>query len=357
MNVLLVFLPGLMLLITLINFITIRRPWNISQIEETVSILVPLRNEAHNVKELLEHLEAQNHLSNVTFFFLDDNSEDDTYSKLKEICDRVANFTLISGSELPKGWIGKTWALQQLLEKSSGEIIVTTDADVRLTPDAISKSITLLNQSQLDFLSPYPFQEAYSWSEKLIQPLLQWSWFSTVILRLAERSSMSSTVVANGQFFIVRRAALTSIGGYEVVKNRVLDDVALGRELVKSGSHGGVVDGSKIASTHMYSSWDEIQAGYGKSLNAAFGTFFGSVCAIALIFITGIAPLIAGICGSQVGWLAFALIVLTRTLSAIKVGKTGIVGLLHPLACALLIYLIVYSWLMRGEIKWKGRTI
>ena len=30
---------------------------------------------------------------------------------------------------------------------------------------------------------------------------------------------------------------------------------------------------------------------------------------------------------------------------------------LHPLSSALLIYLIIYSWVMRGRVQWKGRTI
>jgi len=58
---------------------------------------------------------------------------------------------------------------------------------------------------------------------------------STVILRIAEKSSISSMVVANGQFFVVRRAALAQVGGDKSVSNKVLDDVELARALVKQG--------------------------------------------------------------------------------------------------------------------------
>jgi hypothetical protein len=243
------------------------------------------------------------------------------------------------------------------LERSTGEIIISIDADVRLTSDAISKAVTLLKNAQLDFLSPYPKQLALSWSERLIQPLLQWSWMSTVILRVAEKSSLASTVVANGQFFVVRKAALDQVGGYDSVRNKVLDDVELARSLVKNGSHGCVANGAAIASTRMYSSWTEIKAGYGKSLHAAFGSVLGSAIAIAFIFLTGIAPLIAGITGSSIGWYAFAAVTLTRAMSAIKVGKSGLDAFLHPISSALLIYLIIYSWTMRGQVQWKGRTL
>jgi glycosyltransferase involved in cell wall biosynthesis len=348
---------GLILLIALINFLTIRTPRNLMQVEEKISVVVPMRNEASNVAQLIQNLASQKHLLNVEYLLLDDNSEDQTLALLHQHTQGLSNFTVLTGGPLPQGWIGKTWALQQLFEKSAGEIIISIDADVRLEVDAISRAVTLLRSSHLDFLSPYPAQLAQTWSEKLVQPLLQWSWMSTVLLRFAETTSRSSMVVANGQFFVVRRAALAQISAYESVKNRVLDDVFLGRALVMNGSHGCVANGSAIASTRMYSSWKEIEAGYGKSLHAAFGSLLGSAIAIAFLFITGIAPLIAGITGSYVAWYAYAAVTLTRAMSSIKVGKSGLDAFFHPISTALLIYLIIYSWVMRGEVQWKGRTL
>lgn len=357
MDYLVVIPAGLIFLISLINFLTIRTPDEIIQIGDAVSVVVPMRNEAPNVAELVNSLRTQQNLTNVEFLFLDDNSEDGTLTLLHQHTTGLSNFHVLSGSTLPQGWIGKTWALQQLYEKSSGEIIVSIDADVRLVPDAICRAVRLLKRTQLDFLSPYPAQLAHTWSEKLIQPLLQWSWMSTIILRFAEKSSRTSMVVANGQFFIVRRAALAQVGGYHCVSNKVLDDVELARALVKQGSHGCVANGAAIASTRMYSSWNQIQSGYGKSLHAAFGSVFGSALAIAFIFLTGMAPLIAGMNGSYIAWYAYAAVTLTRAMSSIKTGKNGVDAFVHPLSSALLIYLIIYSWLMRGQLQWKGRTL
>ena len=357
MDYLLIIPSSFILFISLINFLTIRNPSKATQIQESVSVVVPLRNEATNVAELIDSLRAQKNLAQVEFLLLDDNSEDQTLTLLHQHTSGLSNFHILNGSTLPQGWIGKTWALQQLFERASGEIIVSVDADVRLVPDAINRAVTLLKNTQLDFLSPYPKQLTFSWSERLIQPLLQWSWMSTVILRIAEKSSISSMVVANGQFFVVRRAALAQVGGYKSVSNKVLDDVELARTLVKQGSHGCVANGASIASTRMYSSWGEIQAGYGKSLHAAFGSVFGSALAITFLFLTGIAPLIAGITGSYVAWYAYSAVTLTRAMSSIKTGKNGVDAFLHPISSALLIYLIIYSWMMRGQVQWKGRTL
>ena len=343
--------------LSLINFITIREPLAKSEISDFVSVIVPLRNEANNVIELIENLRSQNSLANVEFILLDDNSDDSTFNLVSDAIEKRPNFRLIRGEPLPSGWIGKVWALHQLLAQTHGEIIVSIDADVRITPDAISKSITLMKSAQLDFLSPYPHQIAQTLSERLIQPLLQWSWMSTLLLRLSERTTFSSMAVANGQFFIVNKQALNAAGGYEAVKSAVLDDVFLARRLITTGSHGAVVSGAKIANCRMYSSWSEIEAGYGKSLRHAFGSIFGSMVAILLLFLTGVAPLILVFMGSTWGWIAFICVMLSRILSARRSRMRILDSLMHPISSALLIYLIFYSYLMRGNVQWKGRTI
>ncbi len=357
MSRLIILLPFILLLISVINFSAIRKPQLISSITERVSVLVPLRNEAENIAELIESLSAQLGVDNVEFILLDDNSEDATFDLISTGISGRDNFRVIQGAPLVPGWIGKTWALQQLLEASSGEIIVTLDADVRISPEAINKAITLMKSASLDFISPYPKQIAITFGERLIQPLLQWSWMSTLLLPIAERATFSSMAVANGQFFLVQRAALIRAEGYEAVKAAVLDDVFLARALIRTGAHGVVVSGAEIAQCRMYSSWSEIESGYGKSLRYAFGSTIGSFFAILLIFLTGIAPIVVALTGSMLGWIAFVIVASTRALSAVRARTNIIDSLLHPISSALLIYLIFYSYLKRGDIKWKGRTL
>ena len=355
---LLISLPVLfMTLISIFNFLTIFEPKASTLISESVSVIIPVRNEAPNIHDLVACLKAQNHLQRAEFIFLDDNSEDETLHLLETELTGLENFSVIKGAPLPLGWIGKTWALHQLLEASSGEIIVSIDADVRITPDAISRSVTSLKNLGLDFVSPYPRQLTQSLAERLIQPLLQWSWMGTLPLAIAKKSTRPSMAVANGQFFIVRRSALLVAGGYESVKSDVLDDMFLARNLIRSQSHGVVINGSSIATCRMYSSWSQIESGYGKSLNRAFGSALGSITAILFLFITGIAPIIVAFTGASWGWIAYSLVVVTRMLSALRSKGRIIDSLVHPVSSIVLIYLIVYSWLKRGTIEWKGRTV
>ena len=348
-------IPLILLTIAAVNFVQIRSPKDTSELKESVGVIVPMRNEAENVEGLVATLAAQE--GSFHFYLLDDNSEDLTFELLQRFTKADQRFTVIQGAALNEKWIGKTWALQQLFDASSEEILVSIDADVRLSNDAINQAVTLMHGARLDFVSPYPRQIAQSFAERLIQPLLQCSWLTTVPLRYAESSGQKSMAVANGQFFVVRRSALESIGGYQSVKHAVIDDVFLARELVKNGSSGTVINGSDIAQTRMYASWSEIKAGYGKSLNQAFGSIVGAIFVVAFLIATSIAPLILGLLGNPYGWLGFAAIVGTRVLSAIKSRGKVLDSVLHPISVLALIYLIVYSYLRRGSIQWKGRTV
>ena len=348
-------LPLILLTIAAVNFVQIRSPKRTSELTQSIGVIVPMRNEAENVEGVVATLAAQEGLFH--FYLLDDNSEDQTFELLQRFTKADSRFTVIKGAVLKDKWIGKTWALQQSFEEAKEEILVSIDADVRLGNDAINKAVTAMNDARLDFVSPYPRQIAQSFAERLIQPLLQWSWLTTVPLRYAERSGQKSMAVANGQFFVVRRSALAAIGGYQSVKHAVIDDVFLARELVKNGSSGTVINGSEIAETRMYATWSEIKAGYGKSLNQAFGSLFGALFVVAFLIATCIAPLLLGLLGNPYGWLGFAAIVGTRVLSAIKSRGSALDSVLHPISVLALIYLIAYSYLRRGSIQWKGRTV
>jgi cellulose synthase/poly-beta-1,6-N-acetylglucosamine synthase-like glycosyltransferase len=348
-------IPLILLTIAAVNFVQIRTPRTTSQLFDSVGVVVPMRNEAENVEGIVTTLSAQD--GSFHYYLLDDNSEDSTYELLQKLTTSDSRFTVIKGAPLADGWIGKTWALQQLFEASNEDVLVSIDADVRLTNDAINKAVTVLHGARLDFVSPYPRQIAQTFAERLIQPLLQWSWLTTVPLRYAENSGRTSMAVANGQFFAVRRSALDSIGGYQSVKHSVIDDVFLARQLIASGSSGTVINGSDIAETRMYASWKEIKAGYGKSLNKAFGSIVGAVFVTTFLFATTIGTLILGLAGNPYGWLGFAAMVGTRVLSALKSRGSVLDSVLHPISIAALIYLIVYSYLVRKTVMWRGRTV
>jgi len=346
-----------MFIMAAVNARRIRVPRNGQDLIASVAVFLPVRNESANIVELIATLKEQKGISDLKFYFLDDNSEDDTLALLqREIADD-ARFRIFAGEPLPEGWLGKPWALEQLRSKVKADYLVNIDADVRLVPRAICAAINLLIDQELDFVSPYPKQIANSFGERMIQPLLHWSWLSTVPLRHAEKSGRAAFAVANGQFFAVRESAISTISGFSAVKAAVLDDMELARSLLRNGYKGTVADGAHLASCHMYNSWAEVKAGYGKSLWAAFGSKFGSLIAIFILFLTGIFPVIALFADYQAGFYALEFVIISRIIAARVSGAKFIDAFLHPISIALLIYLIIYSWAARGKVLWKGRAI
>jgi glycosyltransferase involved in cell wall biosynthesis len=351
-------LNTLLLLISLINFALLRRPVQARAIKESVAILLPVRNEAENIERILNELLAQENLDNFQIIVINDNSEDGTAAIASGF--KSSKITLLSATAPQPGWIGKVSTLDFGLSHLSKELpdyIVSIDADVSFRTDAIARAIATAQELNLDFLSPYPRQIAITWVERLVQPLLQWSWMSTVILRGAEKIPMKSTVICNGQFLVMKTQSLIQSGGFASVSRYVLDDIELGRAFVGAGFRGVVIDGSELAVTRMYSTFSEIKAGYGKSLHRAFGGVIGTIFVTLFMVVSAIVPLLYSISGNFLALAALAALIATRLLSAHSSSSRKRDSFLHPISALLFLYLLYYSWSHRSRVQWKGRNV
>ena len=318
-----------------------------------VSVLLPARDEAHNITACLDTLLAQQPQDRIEIIVLDDGSSDGT----REIAE-AAGVRVASGTAPPPGWLGKPHACRQLAElaRPTSTVLVFVDADVRLEPEAVASAVTLLERHGLDFVSPYPRQVAGSPAERLVQPLLAWSWLTFLPLRLAEHSPRPSLAVANGQFLVVRREAYRRAGGH--VPDAVLDDIALARALRRSGARGGIVDGATLASCRMYDGWTTLRDGYAKSLWAAFGSPRGALGVLAWLSVAYLVPAVAALRGSRAGLIGYAAGVAGRAIAARRTG-----GRAWPDALAHPVSVVAFGWLLvrslagrrRGTLRWKGR--
>lgn len=358
MEILATTLISLILVFSLFNFLTLRSlsPSN-HLISGSVAVLIPMRNEERNVTEVMNSVLSQSLIDDLVIKVLDDSSTDSTSSILSGLSDGRLN--VISGTEPPAGWLGKNFALHTLASQTNEEYLVFVDADVRLEPNAIASSIREMNRKNWDYISPYPKQIAKSFLARLIQPLLQWSWIASLPLRLIENSKSTSTVVANGQFFIVKNESYKKAGGHVGVKGEVLDDLELARSLRRAGFRGSVVDGSKIVNCEMYKSARELIEGYSKSQWRAFGNTFGALMMILLLGLTSIYPFVAAFAGQSWAIYSVIAILLSRALASIKTNSVLSTTLLHPLAISFWIYLILRSLYLkkREKLVWRARSI
>ena len=319
-----------------------------------VSVLLPLRDEARRVEPCLRALLAQTGVD-LELVVLDDGSTDGTAELVRRVVDGDPRVRVLQGRPLRPGWLGKPHACSQLAEAAArtSDVLVFVDADVVLAPHAVAATVALLEQTGLDLLSPYPRQQAPG-GTALVQPLLQWSWLSFLPLRLAERSPRPSLAAANGQLLAVRRAAYDRAGGHAAVHDAVVEDVELLRALKRTGGRGGVCDGTRLASTCMYDSWDELVEGYSKSLWTLPPT------TVALLLALYVLPPLAALRGSRAGALGYAAGVAGRLVCARRTGARALPdALLHPVSVSALAALAVRSRVARrrGTLTWKGRSL
>jgi len=318
-----------------------------------ISVLVPARNEAASIAACVTSLIAQD--APIDLLVLDDGSSDSTGD-----IARAAGARVIDGEQLPDGWLGKPWACAQLAAAAdpASEVLVFVDADVVLAPHAVRAAVGLLIDTRLDLVSPHPRQLAVTPVERLVQPLLQWSFLTTLPVRLAERSPRPSLAAANGQFLAVRRNALDTAGG--PVRDAVLDDLELLRAIKRTGGRGAIADGSTIASCRMYESWPALRDGYSKSLWAAFGSRPGAVAVVAGLGVVYVLPAVAALRGSRAGLVGYAAGVTSRVIAARATGgRAWPDALAHPASVLMFGYLTARSHRehRRGTLTWKGRPV
>jgi hypothetical protein len=337
--------------------------------DERVTVLVPARDEADRIGECLASVQsALDTVPAGRVLVLDDQSTDDTAEVVRRAALADPRVQLLTGAVPPPGWLGKPWACQQLADAAlavdtpSGElsagVLVFVDADVRLAPHGLSAAVHLLRSSGLAMVCPYPRQEAVTWAERLVQPLLQWSWLTTLPLGLAERSSRPSLAAANGQLLVIDAATYAALDGHAAVRGEVLDDLALLRAVKRAGSRAAIADGTCLATCRMYDGWPALREGYAKSLWSAFGSRSGAAGALLLLNTAYVVPVVAAASGSRLGLLGYGAAVAGRALVALRVGGSIAPDVLwHPVSVLVLTWLTADSWRRRTTVQWKGRPV
>jgi glycosyl transferase family 2 len=351
---------------TAVNLTRLRRPdLGSGPPTEGVSVLLPVRDEAHRVEPCLRALLAALDRCGplVELVILDDGSTDGTPDVVRRVAGSDSRVRLVSGRPLPDGWLGKPYACAQLAEAAdpSYTVLVFVDADVLVAPNGLAAAVNLLRHSGLDLICPYPRQLAVTPAERLVQPLLQWSWLTTLPLALAERSKKPSLSAGNGQFLVVDRTAYDAAGGHAAVRTEVLDDLALVRAVKGAGGRGGVVDGTHLATCRMYDGWLGLRDGYTKSLWSAFGSPAGAVAVEGALVLAYVVPPVAALTlRSRLGLAGYAAAVTGRALVARRTGARVWPDVLaHPASVVTFGWLTLESWRRHraGTLAWKGRTL
>ena len=336
-------------------------------VAEAVSILIPARDEERHIAATVRSALAQTGVPDLEVLVLDDASSDRTGEIVAALAAEDPRVRPLTGPDepLPDGWLGKPWACARLAEAARGSVLVFVDADVVLAPHAVRALVHSLRSTGLAMVAPYPRQLAESWLERLVQPLVTWSWAATMPLRWGERSLRPSLSAANGQLLAVDAAAYRAAGGHGAVRGEVIEDVALMRATKRSGGHAATVDGSHLATCRMYAGADEVVDGYAKSLWAAFNGPVGSMAVTGFLVGTYVVPAVAALAAPTartraIGAAGYAAGAASRAMVARRTGEPVLPdSLAQPASIAAFAALSAASWWrhVRGTNRWKGRRV
>lgn len=190
-----------------------------------VSVVIAARNEAANLPVLLAGLIDQDYSEvNYEVLIADDRSDDATWEIIQDFQSRSARIKGIQITETSPTMAPKKHALTQAIEASSGEIILTTDGDCRVSRTWIRSMVNSLAEGagiSIGF-------SAVDRSAGTLLSAYQHLDFMALMTANAGYLGWGQAWSGSGQNLAYRRSLFTAIGGFNPVADRPSgDDVYL----------------------------------------------------------------------------------------------------------------------------------
>lgn len=308
-----------------------------------ISVVVPCRNEAENLRQLLPNL-ASVLRSDDQVIVVDDDSSDETTSVAREF-----DVTLVAGTALPSGWAGKPHACWQGVRYANHDVVVFLDADVRLGLGAVDDLVAILDEHPDAVVSVMPWHRTGSVVERLSMM------FNTVSMMVATLGANARRRVAYGPFLAVRRERYLAAGGHAhaEVRAAVVEDLALARVMPESITRIG---SARRVEYRMYPrGMRQMIEGWTK--NTAIGAMnvprWSAILVVAWV---------ASLCGGPLTsvW-CYALSVVQVRIVSRRAGNFGWgSALLYPLHSAVFVMLAARSAVrsaLFGSVAWRGRAV
>lgn len=189
--------------------------------ESTVSVIVAVRNEEGNIQELLEDLSRQTYpQKKLQVIIADDRSTDKTWTVISDYIKKYNNFDGVKISKRSKTMTPKKYALTKAIEKSNGEIIISTDADCHV-PNTWVESIVNTFDKETGIVVGYSKIDAAS--ERFFDHYQSID-FLALMSANAGTLGWGNAWTGSGQNIAYRRSDFNKINGFNPVAKRISGD-------------------------------------------------------------------------------------------------------------------------------------
>ena len=279
----------------------------------SVCAVIPARNEAEMLPMTLRSLLQQSYPGEFTIILVDDHSTDGTAEFAQGMAEALLKrdrLQVIPAAPLPSGWTGKLWAMAQGIEKAENltplpDYFLLTDADIEHDVNNLNRLVAKAQEDDLDLVSLMVLLRCQSFWEKLLIPAFVFFFQKLYPFRWVNNPKYSTAAAAGG-CILIRREALSRIGGIETLRDALIDDCTLG-QAVKSTSKNGIWLGlsqrtrSKRAYDSLTTIWDMVARTAFTQLNYSPWLLVGTLIAMTLVYIV---PPVGGILAGLTGnWL------------------------------------------------------
>jgi hopene-associated glycosyltransferase HpnB len=260
-------------------------------IERELSILIPARNEEPTIGRTISAVRQES--PDVRIILVDDQSTDQT----AEVASSIAGpkLTVFAGQPMPAGWIGKLWALEQGLHLVRTDWVLLLDADIELTDGMLSA--LWQKRRDLDLVSVMAELRMHSFWEKWLAPAFVY-FFKLVYPFALGNSPKHSIGVAAGGCILVKTAQLRQLGGFEAIRDALIDDCTLAKRLKLLGSRNwiGLTHGVKShrAYERLRDFWQMVARTAFTQLRYSRTLLIGTTVLLLLLFVGPIIGLITG---------------------------------------------------------------
>ena len=279
---------GIQFLIAFLNFV-FRADYGFFSTSDNklISVIIPVRNEAANIENLLHDLTRQSY-RNIEVFVVDDDSEDNTKELVinRSVADN--RIKLLDAGLPDHTWLGKNHACYQGAKAAKGKFFLFLDADVRLKPEALKSILGYFEKKRTIFLSVFPKQILVSSGVKKVIPLMNYILLGLLPLFLVRLSGFSSLSAANGQFMLFDSDIYKSFDPHKRFKHEKVEDIKIARFLKKKKLKIACLTGNDDISCKMYDDYSGAMEGFTKNVAGFFGGSFAVASAFWFITLTGI---------------------------------------------------------------------
>ncbi len=326
--------------------------------DELVSVLIPARNEEHNIGNILHDLTGHSY-RNLEIIVFDDESSDRTAEVIKEFAARDLRIRLVRSNGLPAGWLGKNYACHTLSGYAKGSYYLFLDADVRIHGNLIDDSLGFMKRHNLGLLSVFPSQIMQSTGEKATVPVMNLVLLSLLPLRLVRRSTRSSFAAANGQYMLFEASCYQKMQPHKKMKLQRVEDIEISRWYKRNGIGVACLTGVSEVRCRMYQGYREAVNGFSKNVIQFFGGSGFLAVLYGLVSIFGIIPIMFTMSIRYVLYYIF-LHTLRRILISLTSKQSIVDNLIYAVPQQLSLLIIIVRAIfgeMKGGIVWKERLV